>query len=217
LSAMLPERFSILVLLLMLVFCLTNTTAVEVEEMPADHPQVYTMKPPVNKHPRDYTEADLQGLFDQWEANDDPLDPDEIEGWRKPPPLDLNLLKVHTSEQASRIIKKDREMKLFVKFDPKMSRAEIDDLTNIWLMRFFNNHIVSKRRFSQEKEVEFLFIEGSQAWDAYHFVMDQDEVYEVMLEGNKYKGKAQLQCIRLFLCVNNTIVELVFYGIAVNF
>ncbi|XP_003374860.1 26S proteasome non-ATPase regulatory subunit 1 [Trichinella spiralis] len=178
---------------LMLVFCLTNTTAVEVEEMPADHPQVYTMKPPVNKHPRDYTEADLQGLFDQWEANDDPLDPDEIEGWRKPPPLDLNLLKVHTSEQASRIIKKDREMKLFVKFDPKMSRAEIDDLTNIWLMRFFNNHIVSKRRFSQEKEVEFLFIEGSQAWDAYHFVMDQDEVYEVMLEGNKYKGKAQLR------------------------
>ncbi|KRZ11698.1 26S proteasome non-ATPase regulatory subunit 1 [Trichinella zimbabwensis] len=177
---------------LMQVFCLTITTAVEVEEMPADHPQVYTMKPPVNKHPRDYTDADLQGLFDQWEANDDPLDPDEIEGWRKPPPLDLNLLKVHTSEQASRIIKKDREMKLFVKFDPKMSRAEIDDLTNIWLMRFFNNHIISKRRFSQEKEVEFLFIEGSQAWDAYHFVMDQDEVYEVMLEGNKYKGKAQL-------------------------
>ncbi|KRX90357.1 26S proteasome non-ATPase regulatory subunit 1 [Trichinella pseudospiralis] len=178
---------------LMLVFCLTITTAVEVEEMPAGHPQVYTMKPPVNKHPRDYTDADLQGLFDQWEANDDPLDPDEIEGWRKPPPLDLNLLKVHTSEQASRIIKKDREMKLFVKFDPKMSRAEIDDLTNIWLMRFFNNHIISKRRFSQEKEVEFLFIEGSQAWDAYHFVMDQDEVYEVMLEGNKYKGKAQLR------------------------
>ncbi|KRZ22008.1 26S proteasome non-ATPase regulatory subunit 1 [Trichinella pseudospiralis] len=177
----------------MLVFCLTITTAVEVEEMPAGHPQVYTMKPPVNKHPRDYTDADLQGLFDQWEANDDPLDPDEIEGWRKPPPLDLNLLKVHTSEQASRIIKKDREMKLFVKFDPKMSRAEIDDLTNIWLMRFFNNHIISKRRFSQEKEVEFLFIEGSQAWDAYHFVMDQDEVYEVMLEGNKYKGKAQLR------------------------
>ncbi|KRZ72340.1 26S proteasome non-ATPase regulatory subunit 1, partial [Trichinella papuae] len=171
---------------------LMRSDSVEVEEMPADHPQVYTMKPPVNKHPRDYTDADLQGLFDQWEANDDPLDPDEIEGWRKPPPLDLNLLKVHTSEQASRIIKKDREMKLFVKFDPKMSRAEIDDLTNIWLMRFFNNHIISKRRFSQEKEVEFLFIEGSQAWDAYHFVMDQDEVYEVMLEGNKYKGKAQL-------------------------
>ncbi|KRZ36851.1 26S proteasome non-ATPase regulatory subunit 1 [Trichinella pseudospiralis] len=181
----------------MLVFCLTITTAVEVEEMPAGHPQVYTMKPPVNKHPRDYTDADLQGLFDQWEANDDPLDPDEIEGWRKPPPLDLNLLKVHTSEQASRIIKKDREMKLFVKFDPKMSRAEIDDLTNIWLMRFFNNHIISKRRFSQEKEVEFLFIEGSQAWDAYHFVMDQDEVYEVMLEGNKYKGKAQLPVLNI--------------------
>ncbi|CDW54129.1 MRP-S35 and Mesd domain containing protein [Trichuris trichiura] len=148
--------------------------------------------PPKNKNPRDYTDKDIEGLFDQWEENDDEsLDWDEIDGWKRPPTLDLNLLKVKNNEEASRILKKGRRMSMYVKFDPKLSRRQVDDVTNIWLIRFFNSHIQSQRRFVNDKEVEFLFFDGAQSWDAKKFIMEQDEVLELMLEGNKYPGKAR--------------------------
>uniref|UniRef100_A0A5S6R564 S1 motif domain-containing protein n=1 Tax=Trichuris muris TaxID=70415 RepID=A0A5S6R564_TRIMR len=147
--------------------------------------------PPKNKDPRDYTDKDIDGLFDQWEENDEEsLEWDEIDGWKRPPALDLNLLKVKTNEEASRILKKGRRMSLYVKFDKALSRRQVDDVTNIWLVRFFNSHIQSQRRFINDNEVEFMFFDGAQSWDAKRFIMDQDEVLELMLEGNKYPGKA---------------------------
>ncbi|KHJ43732.1 hypothetical protein D918_06237 [Trichuris suis] len=142
--------------------------------------------PPKNKNPRDYTDKDIEGLFDQWEENDDEsLDWDEIDGWKRPPTLDLNLLKVRNNEEASRILKKGRRMSLYVRFDPTLSRRQVDEVTNIWLIRFFNSHIQSQRRFINDKEVEFLFFDGAQSWDAKKFILEQDEVLELMLEGNK--------------------------------
>ncbi|KAI7693117.1 LRP chaperone MESD [Sarcoptes scabiei] len=57
---------------------------------------------------RDYNEADMERLYEQWEKDEEPLDDDELpEYLRKSPPIDMSKMDFSNPENVLRTSKKD--------------------------------------------------------------------------------------------------------------
>ncbi|GIY60936.1 LDLR chaperone boca, partial [Caerostris extrusa] len=64
---------------------------------------------------RDYTDADLERLYDQWEEDDEPLEEDELpEHLRPPPKLDLSNLSGAKPEELLQMSKKGKTLMAFI-------------------------------------------------------------------------------------------------------
>ncbi|XP_072949172.1 LDLR chaperone boca [Epargyreus clarus] len=138
---------------------------------------------------RDFSDADMERLFDQWEEDEEPLPEDELpEHLRKPPSLDLTKLDTSNPESILQATKKGQTLMMFVTVANKPSRARSEELTKIWQSSLWTNHIQTERYLIDDDRAIFMFKDGSQAWTAKEFLLEQEELKDVQLESQTYPG-----------------------------
>ena len=140
-----------------------------------------------DKDIRDMTDADLEHLLDQWEENDEPLEPDELpEHLRPSPKIDISKLDMSNPDNVLKMTKKGKGVMMFVDTNEDISVEQADVIMKIWQSSLQNNHIIAERYPIDKKRSIFLFREGSQAIDAKNFLLQQPELSHVTLEGQSY-------------------------------
>ncbi|XP_058835637.1 LDLR chaperone boca [Topomyia yanbarensis] len=139
---------------------------------------------------RDYTEADLERLLDQWEEDEEPLEPDELpEHLRPAAPIDMSQLDMSNPENILKASKKGRTLMSFVMVNGNPTREETEEITKLWQTSLWNNHIQAERYLIDDNRAIFMFKEGSQAWEAKDFLIEQERCLQVTIENKDYKGK----------------------------
>ncbi|CAL1269322.1 unnamed protein product, partial [Larinioides sclopetarius] len=117
---------------------------------------------------RDFTDADLERLYDQWEEDDEPLEPDELpEHLRPPPKIDMSNLDAKNPEDLLKLSKKGKTLMAFVSVSATYSL----------LYPIGGNRVI------------FMFKDGSQAWEAKDFLLEQKRLEVVTIENKEYYGK----------------------------
>ncbi|KAH7696381.1 LDLR chaperone boca-like protein [Aphelenchoides avenae] len=149
------------------------------------------------KDPRDFTDADIDRLYDEWEENDEePLPDDEKpEHLRPKPNVDFEEIrqKAKSPEDMLKMSKKGQPVMMFVNVvDPsstgKPTRSFTDKLSERWQSNLYNNHIDANAFVIDDDRLLFMFKEGSQAWEARKFFTEQPECKETTLEGQTQPG-----------------------------
>ncbi|XP_022207028.1 LDLR chaperone boca isoform X2 [Nilaparvata lugens] len=138
---------------------------------------------------RDYNEADLERLLEQWEEDEEPLEDDELpEHLRPQPQIDFSKIKDQNPESLLKLSKKGRTLMTFVQVDSDATRDETEELTKFWQTSLWNNHIQAERYLVDDNRAIFLFKDGSQAWEAKDFLIDQTRCASVTVENKVYDG-----------------------------
>lgn len=139
---------------------------------------------------RDYSDADLERLLDQWEEDEEPLEPDELpEHLRPQPQVDFSKVDMSNPENLLKLTKKGRTLMAFVSVGSNPTRDETEQLTKLWQGSLWNNHIQAERYLIDDDRAIFMFRDGSQAWDAKDFLIEQERCREVTIENKQYYGK----------------------------
>merc|ERR1712141_370867 len=144
------------------------------------------------KDVKDYTDEDLQRLLDQWDEDEEPIPPDGLpEGHpdRPIPPVDFSKLDMSNQEQVMAASKKGRTIMLFAKINKFKDRQETEEVSSLWHTGLYNAHIHGERFLVEDMRVMFSFKDGSYAWEAKDFLIEQERVEDVQLEGKTFKGK----------------------------
>jgi hypothetical protein len=111
-------------------------------------------------------------------------------------------------ENLLKVSKKGKTIMTFVQVAGDVTRNEADDMTKLWQSALWNNHIQAERyiclilfminfyifvcfsRFMvDDNRAIFMFRDGSQAWEAKNFLIDQDRCFSVTIENKIYPGK----------------------------
>jgi hypothetical protein len=139
---------------------------------------------------RDYNDADIERLYDQWEEGDEPLEEDELpEHMREGPKLDFSNIDLSNPENLLKMSKKGKTLMSFVTVSGNPSREETDRITSLWQTSLQNSHIIAERYLISDDRAIFMFKDGSQAWDAKDFFVEQPNCEQVMIENKPYYGK----------------------------
>jgi len=144
------------------------------------------------KDPRDYSDADLERLLEQWDEDEEPLPVDELPEWdpRKPQPeIRMEDMQNKDPEDLLRLSKKGKTVMAFVKVSGSPSKAETEEITSIWQTGLWNSHIHMDRFPVDEDRVIFMFKDGASAWEAKDFLIEQERCLEVQIEQRVYHGK----------------------------
>ncbi|XP_074114361.1 LDLR chaperone boca [Cotesia typhae] len=142
----------------------------------------------------DMNDADMERLFDQWEEDEEPLEPDELpEHLRPQPQIDISQIDASDPDNLLRMTKVGKSIMMFVDLKKDLTDTEADNIFRLWQGSLQNNHIIAERYPIEPKRAVFMFREGSQAVDAKNFLIDQPELEHVTLEGQIYPGKHSAQ------------------------
>nr|CAD2169055.1 unnamed protein product [Meloidogyne enterolobii] len=149
------------------------------------------------KDVRDYTEAELDKLYEQWAENDLEDDDEQENKPKTVPPIDLNLLRenANSPDDLLKMTKKGQSVMMFVSVanpvdNSKSTKELTEKISAQWQQSFFNNHIDAQNYVVDDDRILFLFKEGQQAWDARDFLIRQPECKEIQLEGRTIPGPA---------------------------
>ncbi|XP_015584757.1 LDLR chaperone boca [Cephus cinctus] len=138
----------------------------------------------------DMNDADLEHLLEEWEKDDEPLEPDELpEHLRPSPKIDLSQIDMSNPDNVLKMTKKGKGVMMFVDVLEELSEEEADVVMKIWQSSLHNNHIIAERYPIDKKRSVYLFPEGSQAIDAKNYLIEQPELSHITLEGQMYHGK----------------------------
>nr|CAI5819649.1 unnamed protein product [Callosobruchus analis] len=139
---------------------------------------------------RDFTEADMERLLEQWEEDDEPLEEDELpEHLRPMPKINLNEFNRNDPESLLQATKKGRTLMTFVQIAGNPNKVETEELTKLWQTSLWNSHIQAERYLVDDNRAIFLFKDGSQAWQAKEYLIDQEKCESVTIESKIYQGK----------------------------
>lgn len=144
----------------------------------------------INKDISDFNDVDMERLYEQWEQDDEPLEPDELpEHLRGPPKIDLASLGIKNPEDMIKLSKKGKTLMMFVRVKDGIEKREVDRLTGLWQTALQNNHLIAERYPLDDNRAIYMFKDGSLAWEAKDFLIEQKEVEEVTIENKPYYGK----------------------------
>ncbi|EGI66267.1 PREDICTED: LDLR chaperone boca [Acromyrmex echinatior] len=133
------------------------------------------------------TDADAERLLEQWEANDEPLEPDELpEHLRPAPKLDISKLDIKNPESMLKATKKGKGVMMFVDLQSNISEEQADVMTRIWQTGLQNNHIIMERYPIENKRFIFMFHDGAQAVEGKNYLLQHPEVAHVTIDGQSY-------------------------------
>lgn len=139
---------------------------------------------------RDYSDADMERLLDQWEEDEEPLEPDELpEHLRPMPKIDMSNLNVQDPESLLLQTKKGRTLMTFVQVASNPGRDATEEITKLWQTSLWNNHIQAERYLVDDNRAIFLYKDGAQAWIAKDYLIEQPECESVTIESKVYQGK----------------------------
>ncbi|KAH3875326.1 LRP chaperone MESD-like [Dreissena polymorpha] len=140
---------------------------------------------------RDFNDADIEKLYDEWEEGDeDQLEPDELPEWKRDPPqVDMSQLNMQDPEGMLKATKKGRTLMMFATVSGNPSQPETEKITQIWQGSLFNANMETQRYVVGDNRVIFMLKDGATAWEIKDFLVQQDRCEEVTIEGKSYPGK----------------------------
>lgn len=136
---------------------------------------------------RDYSEVDLERLYQQWADEDDKDDDDEF--GMKPPKdgFKFDPSKM-TREEMMRMSKKGKTIMIFARLKGNPEKSETEKITIRWQQGLLNGNIQTERYMVSDDRVIFLTKDGSFAWEIKDYLVQQPECLEVSFENQKFPG-----------------------------
>ncbi|KYN05188.1 PREDICTED: LDLR chaperone boca [Cyphomyrmex costatus] len=133
------------------------------------------------------TDAEAERLLEQWEANDDPLEPDELpEHLRPAPKIDVSKLDIKNPESMLKVTKKGKGVMMFIDLQPNISEEQADVMTRIWQTGLQNHHITIERYPIENKRYIFMFHDGAHAIEGKNYLLQHSEVAFITIDGQSY-------------------------------
>jgi len=182
-------HFSVIVLFLsFFLFSLLFVSAVNADDVKDAKPK--DSEKWKKKDIRDYTEADLERLYEQWEEEDDePLEPDELPEWKRPQPqIDFSKINPEDPESMLKMTKTGKTLMMFATISGSPTEKETESVSQLWQSSLFNAHYDVQRYVVASDRVLFVLKDGSAAWDIKDFLVRQDRCESVTIEGKDYPG-----------------------------
>lgn len=155
----------------------------------ADTPGEATPPPRKKKDIRDYNDADMARLLEQWEKDDDIEEGDLPEHKRPSAPIDFSKLDPGKPESILKMTKKGKTLMMFVTVSGNPTEKETEEITSLWQGSLFNANYDVQRFIVGSDRAIFMLRDGSYAWEIKDFLVSQDRCAEVTLEGQMYPGK----------------------------
>eukprot|EP00066_Takifugu_rubripes_P009622 XP_003976758.1 PREDICTED: LDLR chaperone MESD [Takifugu rubripes] len=168
----------LLLLLLLCALFLTNSAADSKE------------KPRKKKDIRDYNDADMARLLEQWEEDDDIEEGDLPEHKRAPPPIDFSKVDPSKPEELLKLSKKGKTLMVFATVSGEPTEKETEEITGLWQGSLFNANFDIQRFVVGSNRVIFMLRDGSVAWEVKDFLVSQERCVDVTVEGQVFPGKA---------------------------
>ncbi|RUS91718.1 hypothetical protein EGW08_000544, partial [Elysia chlorotica] len=139
---------------------------------------------------RDYSDADMERLFDQWEDSDeDELEEDELPEWkRKPPAIDITRLDMSNPAEVLKASKKGRTLMMFATVSGNPTEEESEKISMLWHSQLFNAHVDMQRYVVGPNRVLFMLKDGAKAWEVKDFLVTQERCEEVTIENQNFPG-----------------------------
>ncbi|XP_073321323.1 LRP chaperone MESD [Pagrus major] len=147
-------------------------------------------KPKKKKDIRDYNDADMARLLEQWEEDDDIEEGDLPEHKRSPPPIDFSKVDASKPEELLKMSKKGRTLMVFATVSGDPTEKETEEITGLWQGSLFNANFDIQRFVVGSNRVIFMLRDGSMAWEVKDFLISQDRCMDVTVEGQVFPGKA---------------------------
>ena len=76
----------------------------------------------------------------------------------------------------------------FVSVTDSPTREDAEIITKLWQTSLWNNHIQAERYMVDDDRAIFMFKDGSQAWDAKDYLIQQERCKSVTIENKEYPG-----------------------------
>ncbi|CAF95960.1 unnamed protein product, partial [Tetraodon nigroviridis] len=147
-------------------------------------------KPKKKKDIRDYNDADMARLLEQWEEDDDIEEGDLPEHKRSPPPIDFSKVDASKPEELLKLSKKGRTVMVFATVSGDPTEKETEEITALWQGSLFNANFDIQRFVVGSNRVIFMLRDGSVAWEIKDFLVSQERCADVTVEGQVFPGKA---------------------------
>ncbi|XP_015260884.1 PREDICTED: LDLR chaperone MESD [Gekko japonicus] len=138
---------------------------------------------------RDYNDADMARLLEQWEEDDDIEEGDLPEHKRPSAPIDFSKIDPSKPESVLKMTKKGKTLMMFVTVSGDPSEKETEQITNLWQGSLFNANYDVQRFIVGSNRAIFMLRDGGYAWDIKDFLINQERCADVTLEGQVYPGK----------------------------
>ncbi|CAI9733181.1 Hypothetical predicted protein [Octopus vulgaris] len=139
---------------------------------------------------RDYSEADLERLYEQWEEGDEELEPDELPEWkREAPAVDFSKYDSNKPEELLMMSKKGKTLMMFVSVSGDPARHETEEITSLWQSSLYNANIDITRYLISDNRAIFMLKDGSKAWEIKNFLVEQERCLSVTIENQDFPGK----------------------------
>ncbi|XP_007432817.3 LRP chaperone MESD, partial [Python bivittatus] len=160
----------------------------------AEEPKKSPGKPAKKKKDiRDYNDADMARLLEQWEKDDDIEEGDLPEHLRPSAPIDFSKIDPGKPESILKMTKKGKTLMMFVTVSGEPTEKETEQITNLWQGSLFNANYDVQRFIVGSNRAIFMLRDGSYAWEIKDFLVNQERCGDVTLEGQVYPGKGAMQ------------------------
>ncbi|XP_006870976.1 PREDICTED: LDLR chaperone MESD [Chrysochloris asiatica] len=156
---------------------------------PAGAPGKASPSPKKKKDIRDYNDADMARLLEQWEKDDDIEEGDLPEHKRPSAPIDFSQLDPGKPESILKMTKKGKTLMMFATVSGNPTEKETEEITSLWQGSLFNANYDVQRFIVGSDRAIFMLRDGSYAWEIKDFLVSQDRCADVTLEGQVYPGK----------------------------
>lgn len=141
------------------------------------------------------TELDLEHLYEQWEESDDEkLPPDELEPHKRPPPqvklpISQDGKPLGSPEELMMASKKGKTVMAFVTVANNPTREDTELFTQRWQVGLTNAHMKCERFVVADDRAIFVFEDGSLAYEAKKYLLEQPELKEYSIDNRVWQGK----------------------------
>ncbi|XP_004708134.1 LRP chaperone MESD [Echinops telfairi] len=156
---------------------------------PTGAPGEATRPPRKKKDIRDYNDADMARLLEQWEKDDDIEEGDLPEHKRPSAPIDFSQIDPGKPESILKMTKKGKTLMMFVTVSGSPTEKETEEITSLWQGGLFNANYDVQRFIVGSDRAIFMLRDGGYAWEIKDFLVSQDRCADVTLEGQVYPGK----------------------------
>ncbi|XP_017333591.1 LRP chaperone MESD [Ictalurus punctatus] len=146
--------------------------------------------PKKKKDIRDYNDADMAKLLEQWEKDDDIEEGDLPEHRRPSPPIDFSKVDPSKPQDLLKMSKKGKTVMVFATVSGNPTEKETEDVTSLWQGSLFNANFDVQRFVVGSNRVIFMLRDGSYAWEIKDFLTLQERCEDVTVEGQVFPGKA---------------------------
>uniref|UniRef100_H2Z9H9 LRP chaperone MESD n=1 Tax=Ciona savignyi TaxID=51511 RepID=H2Z9H9_CIOSA len=141
------------------------------------------------KDPRDFTDADIYKLEEEWTEDGEIDEGDLPEHLRPAEPLDMSKLNPEDPEGIVKMSKRHKTLMMFVTISGDPTQEETEEITQLWQSMLYNANIEVTRFVLSANRVLIKISDGSYAYEIRDFLVAQDRCEAVTIEGKDYPGK----------------------------